>query len=174
MRRNYPHSPSFSEITPIVRQAFVYFVRSAPARRAPSILTPTKIYIPAKSSPPRKSLLPRTIAALTQLSVPIDGTEYTNWDTCRKAISDWSVLAKFSFVTPIKNKDRATYACVVDDCTWKYYARRGKNSIIRFCITNNKYICDGVAESKRKISSIKEFLDEIMPQFLRVSEKTTA
>jgi hypothetical protein len=43
------------------------------------------------------------MAVLTQLSVPVDVTEYTNWDACRRIMSNWSVLAKFSFATAITN-----------------------------------------------------------------------
>jgi hypothetical protein len=142
-------------------------MRSAPAsrrpvHRAPSIFIFIKIYISVKSLLPRKSLLFRAIIVFTQLSVSINGIKYTNWDTYRKIISDWSILAKFSFIISIKNKDRATYACVVDDYTWKYYARRGKNNIIKFRITNNEHTCDGAAENKRKTLSIKDFLDKII------------
>jgi hypothetical protein len=56
------------------------------------------------------------MASLAQLSIPLDNMEYTTWDACRKAIKDWSILAKFSFATPMKNKVRATYICAVSDC----------------------------------------------------------
>jgi hypothetical protein len=114
------------------------------------------------------------MAALTQLSIPLDRSEYTSWDACRKAIKDWSILAKFSFATPMKNKVRATYACVIDKCPWKCYARRDKRGIIKLRIANGEHTCEGGAETKRKASSTKEFLDEAIPQFIRVSEKTTA
>jgi hypothetical protein len=113
------------------------------------------------------------MAALMQLSVPIDGAEFTNWDACRKAIKDWSILAKFNFATPMKNKDRATYSCVVDGCLWKCLARRNKQGIIQLRIANSEHNCEGAADSKRKASSTKEFLDEVIPQFIRISEKTT-
>jgi hypothetical protein len=114
------------------------------------------------------------MAALTQLSMPLDGSEYTSWDTCRKAIKDWSILAKFNFATPTKNKDKATYACISNDCPWRCHARRGKYGIIKLRIANGEHTCDGAAETKRKASSTKEFLDEVIPQFIRINEKTTA
>jgi hypothetical protein len=112
------------------------------------------------------------MASLQLLSIPIDRAEYTNWDACRKAIKDWSILEKFSFATPMKNKVRATYVCVVDKCSWRCQARRDKHGIIRLRIINSEHTCDGAAETKRKASSTKEFLDVIIPQFIRIGEKT--
>jgi hypothetical protein len=103
------------------------------------------------------------MASFAQLSIPLDNIEYTTWDACRKAIKDWLILAKFSFATPIKNKVRATYICVISNYPWKYFARRDKYGIIRLRISNNQHIYDGGAETKRKTSSIKKFLDKIIP-----------
>jgi hypothetical protein len=112
------------------------------------------------------------MAALTQLSVPLDGSEYTSWDACRKAIKHWSIVGKFNFATPTKNKTRAIYTCVVDKCPWRCRARRNIHGIIKLCIIKGEHICDGAAETKRKPSSSKEILDEAIPQFIRVNEKT--
>jgi hypothetical protein len=62
---------------------------------------------------------------------------------------------------------------MVIEYTWRYHTRRNKEGIIKLHIANGEHTCDGAAESKRKISSTKEFLDEAILQFIRVSEKTT-
>jgi hypothetical protein len=62
----------------------------------------------------------------------------------------------------MKNKIRATYACIIDKCPWKCQARRDKYNIIKLRIINSKYTCDGAAETKKKPSSTKEFLDMVI------------
>jgi hypothetical protein len=112
------------------------------------------------------------MAALTQLSVPLDGSEYTSWDVYRKTIKHWLIVGKFNFATPTKNKTRAIYTCVVNKYPWKYRARRNIHGIIKLCIIKGKYIYDGAAETKRKPSSNKEILDEAIFQFIRINKKT--
>ena len=114
------------------------------------------------------------MAALTQPSVPLDGSEYTSWDIYRKTIKNWLILAKFNFATPTKNKDKAIYTYINNNCPWRCHARRDKYGIIKLYIANNKHTCDGAAETKRKASSIKKFLNKIVPQFIRINKKTTA
>jgi hypothetical protein len=56
---------------------------------------------------------------MDELLVPLDGSEYTCWPDLRRALNDWAIKEEFSFRTPRKELDAATFACASNACGWK-------------------------------------------------------
>jgi hypothetical protein len=110
---------------------------------------------------------------MDELLVPLDGSEYTCWPDLRRALNDWAIKEKFSFRTPRKEPDAATFACASNACGWKCRARKNRDGLLVLSIVESTHQCVGAGVGKYRPASSAAWLDEVVSRHLSVTKATS-
>ena len=112
------------------------------------------------------------MAAVSELAVPLDSTEYACWSDLRRALNDWAVKDKFSFRTPKKEPNLATFACATVGCPWKCRVRRNREGLLVLSIVESTHQCLSAGVGKFRAASSAAWLDEVVSRHLCVTKAT--
>jgi len=112
------------------------------------------------------------MAALAELSVPSNGTEYLDIDSFVRALDDWAVKKKFSFRMLRRDAQRAVYVCAEEGCGWRVRARPTDDELWVLVIDDDEHRCIGRGVRKFASSSKKEWLDPVVSRHLNVTKET--
>lgn len=113
------------------------------------------------------------MSAIQNFSQPPPVTEHADWNSVRLLLDNWAVADKFTYRTPKKDKHRATYACAEETCSWRCSATIQKDGMIKLRITEAEHSCVTSGVTKFAPSSGARFLDEAVPQHLKVGANTS-
>src|SRR2546429_1511281 len=118
------------------------------------------------------------MASLAELSVPLDGTEYLDFDALSRALDDWAVKAKFVYRTKRRDAEGATYVCAdagaeAGGCSWMCRGRvvEGEELVV-LVVVDGEHRCVGRGVRKFSSSSKKEWLDGTVSRHLNVTKET--
>ena len=112
------------------------------------------------------------MSSSTQLSAPIDGTEYAFWVNVRQALDNWAIKDKFSFLVVKKEPTRAIYCCRNKGCSWRCQVQKNKNEMLILTIVKKKHICIETELKKRKTASDHVWLNETVFKHLNIIKTT--
>jgi hypothetical protein len=96
------------------------------------------------------------MAALDQLSVPVDGLEFVSFDDLSFALDDWAVKEKFAFRVKNKEAGIGVYICAQAQtlgCQWRCTGRTAMDNTVVLSIKNSVHNCVGGGIDKHRSSS---------------------
>lgn len=125
------------------------------------------------------------MASLSELAVPIDGSEYLDLDALLHALHDWAVKQKFCFRVAKRDKTRALFLCAEAEdlgCTWRCRAAPNfgdddddddpPESWTLF-IEESIHSCMGRGQRTHSSATKHEWLDAVVSRHINVTKKTT-
>lgn len=102
---------------------------------------------------------------------------FVSWDSFKRAIQNWSVIAKFGYRVGRKNPRRAEYLCIDPVCNWKVVATLGhsvdtlgSHPVITFIQPNHHCLDTGGMDAAT--ASRQEWVQEAVSRFMKVEAST--
>jgi hypothetical protein len=99
------------------------------------------------------------MAALDQLSVPVDGLEFMSFDDLFFSLDDWAVKEKFAFWVKKKEAGIGVYVRAQAQtlgCQWRYTGQTAMDNTVVLSIKTSVHNCVGGGIDKHRSSSMHD------------------
>ena len=116
------------------------------------------------------------MSALADLRpAPVLGQHYSPFDDLKKALQDWSIQEKFSYRVTKRDTTRGIYACKVQGCPWRVRANKTElgDIVVTVLEVSHNCILERTAANIRSTSSKQQWIQEILPQHLVITQSTS-